>query len=165
MCKRRSLKLATRDILVYIEEKVLNEISNHQKCGCFELEYGGIIVGYYDYEKKAFKITDITWPQADDICRRFRFVRKERGHQELMDDFWVHSGYVKSYLGEWHTHNQNKPSPSFVDRNNWITISKRAHNYKEQFFIIVGKEHSGIWTVKEKKIQKIGEWDDNEMST
>lgn len=161
MPEKTSLKLKSPNTAIYIEKNILLEISNYQKQGQFELESGGIIVGYYDAVESALKITDITWPQKDDIRGRYRFIRKEAGHQELMDKLWEQSGYRKSYLGEWHTHNQSRPTPSFVDYNNWKNISKRRHNFDEHFFIIIGKISSGIWVVKNRKIQKIGEWKNN----
>ena len=78
-----------------------------------------------------------------------------------MDRLWEQSGYKKSYLGEWHTHNQRRPIPSPVDCNNWKNISKRQHNFNEQFFIIIGTMCSGIWMTEDRKIQKVGEWDNN----
>ena len=156
-----NLKLKTPSMTIQIEENILVEISNYQKQGQFELESGGIVVGYYDVVESTLKITDITWPQIDDIRERYRFIRKKAGHQELMDRLWEQSGYKKSYLGEWHTHNQCKPVPSIVDYNNWKSISIRHHNFNEQFFIIVGKIYSGIWVVKNQKIRKIGEWDND----
>lgn len=161
MFNRDGLKLTSQCMSVYIEENILQEISNYQKYGNFELESGGIIIGYYDSQENALKITDLTWPQENDICERFRFIRKEKGHQEQMDKLWEQSGYMKSYLGEWHTHNQSRPIPSFVDRSNWKVISKRSHNFDERFFIIIGKTYTGVWTVRDKKVQKMGEWDDN----
>lgn len=161
MLGKTNLKLNTPSMAIYIEEKILLEISIYQKQGQFELEAGGIVVGYYNVSESSLKITDITWPQIDDIRGQYRFIRKETGHQELMDKLWEQSGYKKSYLGEWHTHNQCRPIPSIVDYNNWKDISKRHHNFDEQFFIIVGKICSGIWTVKNQKIKKIGEWNND----
>ena len=62
-----NLKLKTPSMTIHIEENILVEISNYQKQGQFELESGGIVVGYYDVVENALKITDITWPQIDDI--------------------------------------------------------------------------------------------------
>lgn len=161
MLGKTNFKLKTSSMTIYIEEKILLEISNYQKQGQFELEAGGIVVGYYDAVESALKITDMTWPQIDDIRGRYRFIRKEAGHQELMDRLWEQSGYKKSYLGEWHTHNQCRPIPSPIDYNNWRNISERHHNFNEQLFIIIGKISSGIWMVKNRKIQKIEEWDND----
>ncbi len=161
MLRKANLKFKTPSMDIHIEENILLGISNYQKRGQFDLESGGIIIGYYDAIKGALKITDITWPQIDDIRGRYRFIRKETGHQEIMDRLWEQSRYKKSYLGEWHTHNQRRPIPSPIDCNNWKNIAKRQHNFNEQFFIIIGTMCSGIWMTENGKIQKIGEWDSN----
>ena len=159
MFKENNLKLMNQDITIYIEGHVLKEFSSYQAQDCFEREAGGIIIGYFDVQENAIRITDITWPQEKDICGRSRFIRKEKGHQELMDEIWTQSGYTKSYLGEWHTHNQCTPIPSSLDQSNWIGISKRMHNFSAKLFIIVGRMYSGMWMVDNCKIQKIGEWE------
>ena len=161
MLRKTGLRIKTPSMVIYIEENILLEISKYQKQRQFKLESGGIIIGYYDSLEKALRITDITWPQIDDIRGRYRFIRKETGHQEIMDRLWEQSGYKKSYLGEWHTHNQRRPIPSLIDCNNWKNISKRQHNFNQQFFIIIGTMCSGIWMTEDGKIQKIGEWDNN----
>ena len=145
-------------IWVELESKVLQEIKKYQNKGEFFLEAGGILVGIHDIKSKVYRITDITWPQETDKCLTYRFYRKENGHQEIMDELWEQSGYVKSYLGEWHTHNQKNPSPSLIDYTNWKRIAKRKHNYENLFFIIVGTECIGIWTVENDVVKKIGGW-------
>lgn len=160
---KEELKLTCQCLTIFVEGNILKEIQNYQKYGAFELESGGIIAGYYDVHNNALRVTDITWPQSDDICKQFQFIRKEKDHQEIMDKLWTESEHMKSYLGEWHTHNQCRPSPSFVDRNNWKKISKKAHNFKDLLFIIVGKKYTGIWIVNNQKILKLGEWNNEKI--
>ena len=69
-----------------------------------------------------------------------------------MDKLWDDSQHAKTYLGEWHTHNQRIPQPSFIDRRNWMEISKRKQNSDWLFFVIVGTEQIGIWTIVNEKI-------------
>ena len=111
MLRKTGLRIKTSSMVIYIEENILLEISKYQKQKQFKLESGGIIIGYYDSSESALRITDITWPQIDDIRGRYRFIRKETGHQEIMDRLWEQSGYKKSYLGEWHTHNPVSYTP------------------------------------------------------
>ena len=85
MLRKTGLRIKTPSMAIYIEENILLEISNYQKQRQFKLESGGIIIGYYDSSESALRITNITWPQIDDICGRYRFIRKETGHQEIMD--------------------------------------------------------------------------------
>jgi len=131
-----------------VYEKLLSYKDNYH----FRIESGGIIVGVLSPADSRIIATDVTEPQKKDKCTAFTYKRAEYGHQQLMDKLWDESQHSKTYLGEWHTHNQCIPQPSFVDRRNWIEISKRDRNSKWLFFVIVGTEKLGIWTIVNEKI-------------
>lgn len=118
----------------------------------FKIESGGIIAGTLLPAEKKILVTDITEPQQKDIRSIFAFKRSEFGHQEIMDRLWEESQHKKTYLGEWHTHNQRIPQPSCIDRRNWTKISHRKQNSEWLFFIIIGTEQIGIWTISDGKI-------------
>ncbi|MCO5388554.1 MAG: Mov34/MPN/PAD-1 family protein [Desulfosporosinus sp.] len=118
----------------------------------FKIENGGIIVGILNPAKKMIIATDVSEPQKKDRCSAFAYRRAEFGHQEIMDKLWEESQHTKTYLGEWHTHNQRIPLPSFTDRRNWLEISRRKQNSDWLFFVIVGTEQIGIWTIASGKI-------------
>ncbi len=130
-----------------IDEGIRKSIAKVQVEHDFRLETGGILIGLYDPERGALKITDMSYAYPSDHCGRFHFSRKSMGHQELADDLWVKSGYTKAYLGEWHTHNQPSPIPSITDRNTWKRISKQKNNYDQCYFLIIGRVEYIIWTV------------------
>ena len=132
---------------VIINEKVLNEFKEFQNTSDFMVESGGILVGYFQHMKSTFVITDITWPMMKDVQGKYRFKRRDGGHQKTMDKLWQESGFKKSYLGEWHTHNESVPKPSFVDIANWKKINSRKNNYEVNLFIILGRESLKIWYV------------------
>ena len=142
-------------IKVKISSEVYNALNSFQSKNSFSVEYGGIIVGYYDATENTYVITDITWPQKEDIQSRFRFVRKDHAHQSIMDDLWEESGCVKSYLGEWHSHREKHPTPSRIDKNGWKKKAKEQRNYDISFFIIVGMEEVRCWYTNGKEIFSI----------
>ena len=115
----------------------------------FRIESGGIIVGYLNLADKQVIITDITTPFSEDSRGRNYFKRSEYGHQQEMDRLWHESGQKKTYLGEWHTHNQSIPVPSLVDKRDWKRIDKINKNYKQAFFVIVGLNKLKVWTVSD----------------
>ena len=135
-----------------LDDTVSSIIDNLQLTHDFSTEVGGIIVGYFDKSVDAFRISDLTFPCADDCKGRFFFFRKQKGHQEIMDALWESSGRKKAYLGEWHTHDQETPMPSDIDIRTWIRISKNNNNFDQSFFIIVGRSNYKIWTIIDKKV-------------
>lgn len=148
--------LRTDELQIALSEKVVREFMNIQESGHFYKERGGIIVGYFERSLDSLVISDITHPQSNDVGSRFRFFRKSSGHQEIMDELWEKSGHRKSYLGEWHTHNQKVPTPSFVDTENWLKISRRRNNFDDTYFVIIGTEAIGVWGVRKSDIIKLG---------
>lgn len=145
----------TSTIKVKISSEVYEALTSFQSTNSFLVEYGGIIVGYYDAAENIYVITDITWPQKEDIQAKFRFVRKDPVHQSIMDELWEKSGRIKSYLGEWHSHREKHPTPSWIDKNGWRKKAKEQPNYDISFFIIVGTEEIRCWYTNGKNITMI----------
>lgn len=139
-------------VKVRISPEVHKTLKEFQTTNSFSVEYGGIIVGFYNAAENAYVITDMTWPQKDDIQTKFRFVRKDPIHQSIMDDLWEKSGCVKSYLGEWHSHKEKHPTPSWIDKSGWKKKVREQINYDISFFIIVGTEDVCCWYTKGKDI-------------
>lgn len=134
-----------------VHDKLTNYIGNYD----FKIESGGIIIGILNPAEKQIIATDLTEPQAKDKCTAVTYKRSEYGHQEIMDKLWEESQYIKTYLGEWHTHNQRIPQPSLIDRRNWMKISKRKQNSEWIFFLIVGTEQIGVWTISNGEIEQL----------
>ena len=133
---------------VAITFETLHAFKEIQQSHSFQNESGGIVAGYYDSSFEGIVISDITNPQENDTCSRFKFMRRSKGHQEIMDKLWEDSGHRKSYLGEWHTHDQDSPVPSWIDTASWKKISKKPQNFEELFFVIIGRKAIGIWSFK-----------------
>ena len=125
----------------------------------FAKESGGIIIGTLALAENKVLITNVTTPYQEDKRGSNYFKRAEYGHQQEMDSLWEKSNYRKSYLGEWHTHRQDVPSPSFVDKADWMRIAKKNLNYKQPFFIIVGRKQIKVWTVSQGKVVEMKELD------
>ena len=59
-----------------------------------------------------------------------------------IEDMYKSNG-IENYLGEWHSHPENRPTPSHVDRSLMRQIIKDGTNvFKKVFLIIVGKDQS-----------------------
>ena len=144
-------------IKLKVEESVLSIFSKHMEEYDFKIESGGIIVGTLNPHENQVVVTDVTLPYAKDVRKSNMFKRDSVGHQEEMDRLWNESQKTKTYLGEWHTHKQNIPVPSWIDKNDWKRISKKPLNYKAAFFIIVGQKQIRAWMVLDGKIMEMKE--------
>lgn len=144
-------------ISIIFETSVMDFYLNYMEKYDFKVESGGILVGYLNPADRQVIITDVTTPFLKDCRCPCSFKRSEHGHQQEMDRLWEESNHTKTYLGEWHTHRQTIPIPSFIDTRDWKRISKIELNYKQPFFVIIGKEKIKAWTVSKEKVVMLKE--------
>lgn len=139
-----------------IDVSIRESIFEIQKSHDFKTETGGILAGVYDKENCCLRITDMSFPSPEDVRGRLLFYRKSQGHQEFMDGLWETSNYTKAYVGEWHTHDQEEPIPSHVDKRTWRRIAKQNNNFNDCLFMIIGKKVAVVWRVENDVISEIG---------
>lgn len=110
----------------------------------FQEEIGGILIGCYDAELKSIRITDMSFPYPRDRKSKFRFNRRDAGHQQLMDRIWDESDHTKAYIGEWHIHDQEIPIPSSTDIKTWTRISRQNVALQDGSVLIHFQANRGI---------------------
>ena len=108
-------------------------------------EAGGILLGRHIVDSDDVIIDRVTVPQSGDRQTRTRFFRARRRHQDALDEAWRISGGTCTYLGEWHTHPETIPTPSWVDRANWRRKLLTDRFTAPIFFVIVGTIEMRVW--------------------
>jgi len=109
-------------------------------------EAGGVLLGRLILNSNDVIIDDVTIPSKVDKRNRFFFWRSRKTAQEQVNEAWKESYQTRVYLGEWHTHPEDDPSPSCVDKKNWRRIVRNARYEQESlFFIIAGRKTIRIW--------------------
>lgn len=126
------------DSYLLIERKVVNTLLEYQQNDPLKQESGGVLVGFY--RGKHIHITDLSTPQAGDDQSKHSFIRKDIKHTNFIEKFMNHN-VNGSYIGEWHTHPQDRAHPSSVDRSEWNKV-KELRNPAKTCFIIVGNNFS-----------------------
>ena len=129
-----------RDTLVVIEKSVINTLSRHAQIRRDAAEAGGILIG--SYRGPHVEVSECTVPMPGDPRLRHMFDRKDPGHNRAASAAWRRSQYTQTYVGEWHTHPEDHPSPSWLDRRTWSNV---MWNYCDGpvLFLIVGRR--GFW--------------------
>ena len=61
-------------------------------------------------------------PSRIDHRARLSYIRNIEPSQQYINKAWRESGGARNYLGEWHTHPEDDPSPSNQDIVNWSNI-------------------------------------------
>lgn len=101
-------------------------------------ESGGILLGYV--RDPHLEILEASEPTTWDKRRRFFFDRGSRGHRDIAERRWRESEGLVRYIGEWHTHPQDYPTPSNVDRAGWIKLANKRQDQRPVLAIVVGRK-------------------------
>jgi len=146
-------KYSLNNITLKIEDDVLNKLYNYKQVNQNLSEGGGLLLGRTDIHGNT-RLIGITEPLDKDIRRRYYFKRVDKDHLKLITEAKQRCLYFK---GNWHTHPEDVPNPSFCDKRSW---EKAIRNTKPGeslyiYFIIVGKKKIRVWAgnMKTKKIE------------
>lgn len=150
------VKFKYKDIYLTINEEVISKLNSYKQSHRDLPESGGLLIGRTNINGNT-KIIDITNPQQNDIQKRCFFVRRDFQHKKLLFEANEKCLYFK---GNWHTHPQSIPSPSWIDLITWKNTLKKSKTGGSlyAFFIIVGIVEIRIW------IGKINTNEINEMT-
>ena len=130
-------------IILHIEDSVLNQIFKYAQVGPTDLESGGILLGKCYKNQKEYIISDISEPSVLDKRTRFSFIRSKKHAQTIINKTWDETNGFVNYMGEWHTHPEDHPSPSLIDRNLMREIaSDGSAVFPHIFLLILGSTRS-----------------------
>lgn len=104
------------------------------------LEAGGVLIG--ERRGHHMVVHQISEPGKGDRRSRYGVDRCGKHHQETVNNAFNSSSGIRQYLGEWHTHPENFPSPSNTDLMSWGNLS----DTNPLILLIVGIE--GDWVGK-----------------
>lgn len=122
---------------VTLSEEVINSIKTElEKAKKFET--GGILIGKYSKDHSLAHISRATGPGSNFRLKRLTFKRGIKGLQTEIDKAQERGEY---YLGEWHSHPKNAPTPSYQDIQQMITIAQsKGYNCPEPILLIAGEQ-------------------------
>ena len=127
--------------LLVIMPSVVHRLLDYRQLDGSSNEAAGVLIG--ERRGSHMVIYDITEPGKGDIRSRFFVDRRGPHHQAAVDDAFARSSGKLQYLGEWHTHPEDQPSPSSTDLGTW-----RRHlvAQEQMVLLIIGRKH--IWAAK-----------------
>jgi integrative and conjugative element protein (TIGR02256 family) len=123
-----------------IEPTVLQRLAAFRQLVSSAPEAGGILMGYR--RGPHTHVTEATVPSPDDVQRRFGFFRHATHHQRVALRRWKETDQTLDYVGEWHTHPENDPTPSSTDLRYWRDIV--AASARPMIFVIIGRSTNWI---------------------
>lgn len=134
---------------VLFQASVLETLAAYRQNSSCATEAGGVLLGYVRGDH--LEVVQATKPQEEDTRLRTRFERSARAHQVIADRLWKESDGLIRYLGEWHTHPEDIPSPSSVDINGWAHRASVRQDGRATLSVIVGRMGMYIALVDKNK--------------
>lgn len=120
-----------------IEQHILARFRGFRQSKINPLESGGILMGKKIGEK--FLIDFASTPGAGDKRKFNRFIRNKKRAQEIIIREREKTNNRRIYLGEWHTHFEEIPTPNSLDLREWkLTFDSSLLNIDFMVCIIVG---------------------------
>lgn len=131
---------------ISVEDDVLSIFCRYRQLRSKDREAGGVLLGSMSVQGDNVTIHRVTEPGPGDVRSRHRFIRAAHTAQSIVKDAWRASGGVVNYLGEWHSHPEDDPSPSPLDLSNWAMIMSNAQ-FEQSYlmFFIVGRVATRAW--------------------
>lgn len=129
---------------VWVSERVLKVWKSHRQTDASLPESFGILIGTTSIDRCELWLNNVTTPMPCDAQSRFCFELKAPGHQRTVDEQFERSKGSQIYLGTWHTHPEQIPHPSGVDKSDWRTCLKRNRG-RPLIFVIAGTEETRMF--------------------
>ncbi len=103
------------DYRVVLSESALAVFKNYVQDELHKNEAGGILLG--SVEGKTIYVVKASVPNKFDKATRTSFIRDKNAAQIIVDYEFENSAGKMFYVGEWHTHPEDYPTPSGQDRH------------------------------------------------
>lgn len=121
-------------------------MQRHRQLAISQAEAGGVLLGRIVVDARDVIVDRATEPAKQDRRSRFFFWRSRETTQQIVNEAWRRSAGTQQYLGEWHTHPEDDPTPSGIDQTNWRRILGAARFESDVlWFVIVGRRTVRVW--------------------
>lgn len=130
--------ISGEDAYTVLQDAVIDVFAKYAQTDPRAPESGGILLGYV--RTPHLEVLEASEPTFWDKRLRFFFDRGTRGHREMAERRWRQSVGLVRYIGEWHTHPEDYPTPSQVDREGWVKLAKKRQDQRPVLAIIVGRK-------------------------
>jgi integrative and conjugative element protein (TIGR02256 family) len=127
-----TLKFKVGQISISIESQVLATFDAHRQRRFYQREAGGqLFARVWDDE---WEIVSATGPRSRDRRGRFSFWPHRASEQEEIFEYHA-LGF--DYVGDWHTHPEDKPNPSSDDLTSISEVVRRSTHHLPGFLLMI----------------------------
>ena len=137
-----------KHIEVIFEDSVLENLYSNIQQAKNDHERGGLLLGRIFPDDNKIVVTEVTTPTPISSGITTLCVDLEDANK-YMRRRWKESGGKITYIGDWHTHPEQRPSPSMTDRFTFFDTYRNSRIDQNLLLcVIVGTEpalNQGIW--------------------
>jgi integrative and conjugative element protein (TIGR02256 family) len=119
---------------IVFSDIVISIFNKHKQTLRHDCESGGIVLG--QVIGNTVFINRVSTPNLFDKSSRHRFERDKNAAQIIVNYEYLNSNKKITYLGEWHSHPENIPTPSGQDRK-MIREQFNSGILNESFLLLV----------------------------
>lgn len=115
-------------------------------------EVGGILLGRISFDRKTIFIDSAEVVKSKKLYS-LAYERNGKKAQKMINNIWKATEGEINYLGEWHTHPDIAPIPSFRDRKTIIDLTKEKDSsyFPFSILLIMGRNKKMTITFSNKK--------------
>ena len=129
----------THGVILELPNTILQKMTDITGELGYTEESGGILLGSKDATSRRYIVRDFTYPAHDDERSPYYFIRKKDPSNEAIRRAWENSDGTVNYLGEWHTHDEDMPTPSSTDKNLIReVVEDKSSLFDDIFMLIIG---------------------------
>lgn len=151
----KSIKFNSKFLNIELDQNLVNKLLSYQQIKDNDFENGGILMGELYPKSNRIKITHIL------VCEhsknsKYALELNIKCLQKQMEKIWDESNGTITYLGDWHTHPESNPKPSYIDYKTFVKnyfVSTFEQNVL--LYMILGnnksiwfKSFNGLWFYK-----------------
>ncbi len=119
---------------IHISDTVIEIFEKYKQKNIKDNESGGILIGQIKDDN--IYILKASIPNKFDKSSRYYFECNKDAAQIIINYEFYNSGKRSIYLGEWHTHPENIPTPSGIDKR-MIKGQFNRNKLNEPFLILI----------------------------
>jgi integrative and conjugative element protein (TIGR02256 family) len=139
----RALTFKVGHISVRVGPQVLATFDAHRQRRFYQREAGGQL--FARVRNNDWEIVSATGPRSRDRRGRFSF-RPHRGSEQ--EEIFEQHALGFDYIGDWHTHPEDRPSPSADDLTSITELVRRSTHHLPGFLLVIVGRRSfpeGLW--------------------
>lgn len=130
---------------VRISSMLINKLAKYRQLSPISLESGGVLIGKHLNSNGVLLIDSFTPPLPTDRQSRHGYYRS-RAHNDVVRKLWKETERESTYVGLWHTHPEDCPNYSPIDKTDWMKALKTSrYEGTKLFFFIIGNTKIRCW--------------------